>query len=167
MPRQSAMICAVCKQPEINARLRVSWDAWFYVILHLMTPAQTHIYGLCHRRSTWYSSLDQDNLALKAEVKERESELEDLGCWRAILLRRRRPTKKLTQVIMITNVMCDGDSEWPLGILNGHWRFSNQHPRWPYIQLYIIVNSIICSIIVYAINWKADINCDDRWGNRF
>ena len=59
--------------------------------------------------------LNQDNLALKAEVKERESELEDLGCWRAILLRRRRPTKKLTQVIMKTNMM---------GIRNGHWRFS-------------------------------------------
>ena len=37
-------------------------------------------------------------MALKAEIKERESELEDLGCWRSILLRRRRPTKKLTQV---------------------------------------------------------------------
>ena len=52
-------------------------------------------------------------MALKAEVKERESELEDLGCWRAILLRRRRPTKKLTQVIMKTNMirMLNGDGD--------------------------------------------------------
>ena len=47
-------------------------------------------------------TFSQGNMALKAEIKERESELEDLGCWRAILLRRRRPTKKLTEVSTIT-----------------------------------------------------------------
>ena len=44
LPTQSAMICAVCKQPEINTRLRVSWDVWFYVIWHLMTPANQPLY---------------------------------------------------------------------------------------------------------------------------
>ena len=35
---------------------------------------------------------------LKAELKERESELEDLGCWRQLFTRRRPKVKKLTEV---------------------------------------------------------------------
>ena len=35
---------------------------------------------------------------------------EDLGCWKAILLRRGSPTKKLTQIVM-------------MGMLNIHWPY--------------------------------------------
>jgi hypothetical protein len=42
-------------------------------------------------------------------VRDKESELEDLGCWRRLLGRDRRPVKKLTEVA-ITPVLlaCNG-----------------------------------------------------------
>jgi hypothetical protein len=42
---------------------------------------------------------------LRAEVREKESELEDLGCWRRILIRNRRPVKKLTEVALHSNAV--------------------------------------------------------------
>ena len=38
-----------------------------------------------------------DNEALKIDLKEKESELENLGCWRTLLSRRKPPVKKLTK----------------------------------------------------------------------
>ena len=35
---------------------------------------------------------------LQSELKEKDSELEDLGCWRRILIRK-KPVKKLTEVM--------------------------------------------------------------------
>ena len=37
------------------------------------------------------------NEDLKKDLKEKESELEDLGCWRRLLSRRKPPVKKLTE----------------------------------------------------------------------
>ena len=34
---------------------------------------------------------------LKQDLREKESELEDLGCWRQFLAKRNKPVKKLTE----------------------------------------------------------------------
>ena len=41
--------------------------------------------------------MKNDNENLKQDLKEKESELEDLGCWRRLLTRKKPPIKKLTE----------------------------------------------------------------------
>jgi hypothetical protein len=41
--------------------------------------------------------MKNDNENLKQDLKEKESELEDLGCWRRLLSRKKPPVKKLTE----------------------------------------------------------------------